>query len=258
MMDGKVNNGDNMLRLVKNKMKERKKGAISIITVLLSLGAVIILIGIITTYEHQMIIRNFEAVSDLAAVESLRKYMDENALRNEKLVVKEENLTKIRDDFLKRIRSNTPSKTYSILRIEIPTIDSDGNVVFSDSQIKEMDFPNSKTTSFYGPTTVVNNNIDVAQTSYFIGGTTTDKCAFEISKISGNLAASGKKKKDAYILTSKVTIFFDTNSFINNLSFSLLNYVNILSGNERSVITKQIDKNTIAVTIQTIGEVVLR
>lgn len=38
----------------------------------------------------------------------------------------------------------------------------------------------------------------------------------------------------------------------------MLNYVNILSGNSRQIVTRQIDEGIIAVTIQAIGEVVLR
>ena len=80
----------------------------------------------------------------------------------------------------------------------------------------------------------------------------------ELTRTTGNLATSGTKEKTSYILSSKVTIFFRTNASINQLTEELLNYVNILSGNERSVITKQIDKTTLAVTIQAIGQVVMR
>ena len=80
----------------------------------------------------------------------------------------------------------------------------------------------------------------------------------ELAKVSGNLAVSGIKKKDSYILTSKVTIVFKTNSSTNKMAINMLNYVNILSGNSRQIVTRQIDEGIIAVTIQAIGEVVLR
>ncbi|WP_373262072.1 hypothetical protein [Hungatella hathewayi] len=259
MMAGQMKiKGGNMLNSIKQMLSKKKKGAISIISVLLSLGAVVILIGIITTYEHQLIVRNLEAVADLAAVESLRKVIDENSLRNEKLEIKPENMKKIRKDFLDRIRDNVPNTTFEILKIEIPSIDSYGNVIFTGSDINTMSFPNSESSGFTGPTTIVDNDTDISRTSYFVGGNSTDNCVLEVAKINGNLAVSGSKKKEAYILSSKVTIFFRTNSSINRLSMNLLNYVNILSGNERQIITKQIDKSTIAVTIQAIGEVVLR
>lgn len=247
----------NMQKLQK-LWKPKKKGFISIVSVLLCLGAIVILMGIITTYEHQLIIRNLEAVADLAAVESVREVIDENSLRNEVLEVKADKMDKMRENFLRRIRDNIPTKTFEIIRIEIPTINGDGYVAFTGTDLEEMTFPNSKDAPFVGPTTVVDSETGISRTSYFVGGGSTDRCAMELARISGNLAVSGSKKKDAYILSSKVTIFFKTTSSLNNLSYSLLNYVNILSGNERAVVTKQIDKETIAVTIQTIGQVVLR
>ena len=65
MMDGILNGG---IKTVDKKVK-KKKGFISIIYVMLLLGGIIILTGIFTTYQHQLIIRNLEAAADLAAVE---------------------------------------------------------------------------------------------------------------------------------------------------------------------------------------------
>lgn len=240
------------------KTDYKKNGFISIVYVVMILGAIIILMSIFTIYQHQLIIRNFEAAADLAAVESLRQQIDEAALRNEVLQVKEENLNKIRKGFLEKIRNHLPSNTYEIIRIEIPTISDTGVIEFPEMDVKDMDFPNSETTPFTGPNTVVDAATGIARSSYFVDGNSSDNCAIEVAKVSGNLATSGTKKKDAYMFTSKVTIFFKTTSNLNRMSISMLNYVNILSGNEKQIVTKQIDRNTVAVTLQAIGEVVLR
>ena len=91
-MDGRVkhNMRDKILDIFKNKINGRKKGFLSIIYVIMILGAVVIMTGVFTVYQHQLIVRNFEAAADLAAVESLRQHIDEAALRNEDLLVKPE------------------------------------------------------------------------------------------------------------------------------------------------------------------------
>ena len=143
----------------------------------------------------------------------------------------------MRAAFLDKIRKHMPSNTYEIVRIEIPEINTEGKVVFNSDEVKTMTFPNSESAAWAGPTTIVDGTRGFSRTSYFVGGTTS---------------------KDSYILTSKVTIFFKTTSSINALSSSMLNYVNILSDNERQIITEQVDRGIIAVTIQAIGEVVMR
>lgn len=259
-MDGRVrhNMRDKILDIFKNKINGRKKGFLSIIYVIMILGAVVIMTGVFTVYQHQLIVRNFEAAADLAAVESLRQHIDEAALRNEDLLVKPEKMDSMRAAFLDKIRKHMPSNTYEIIRIEIPEINTEGKVVFNSDEVKTMTFPNSESAAWEGPTTIVDGTRGFSRTSYFVGGTTSDNCAMELARISGNLATSGSKEKDSYILTSKVTIFFKTTSSINALSSSMLNYVNILSDNERQIITEQVDRGIIAVTIQAIGEVVMR
>lgn len=254
MMDGILNGG---IKTVDKKV-EKKKGFISIIYVMLLLGGIIILTGIFTTYQHQLIIRNLEAAADLAAVESVRKVVDEADLRNEKLLIKDDKMDEMRDIFIKKIRDHMPSHSFEILRVEIPTLDEDGNVVLTGADIEEMDFPNSDTTPFTGPYDSEDTVKHVQKTSYLMGGSTSDNSAMELSRVTGNLATSGQKEKTSYVLSSKVTILFKTNASVNRLSFELLNYVNILSGNTRTVITRQIDEQTIAVTIQAIGQVVMR
>ncbi len=243
---------------VEIKLKRKKKGAISIIYIFLIIGAIVVIGGVMTTYQHQLIVRNFEAAADLAAVESVRKVVDEAALRNEKLEIKPEKMVEMRDIFLKKIREHMPSSTYEIIRIEIPTVDIHGNVLLNGTDIKAMNFPNSTSAPFNGPFDSEDTTKHVKKTSYFVGNNTSDTAAMELTRTTGNLATSGIKEKTSYILSSKVTIFFKTNASINKLTEELLNYVNILSGNERSVITKQIDKTTLAVTIQAIGQVVMR
>ena len=238
-------------------MKKRKKGAISIIYIFLIIGAIVVIGGVMTTYQHQLIVRNFEAAADLAAVESVRKVIDEAALRNENLEIKPEKMVEMRDIFLKKIREHMPSSTYEIIRIEIPTVDIHGNVLLNGTDIEAMTFPNSTSAPFNGPFDSEDITKHVKKTSYFVGNNTSDTAAMELTRTTGNLA-TGTKEKTSYILSSKVTIFFRTNASINQLTEELLNYVNILSGNERSVITKQIDKTTLAVTIQAIGQVVMR
>ena len=167
-------------------------------------------------------------------------------------------MVEMRDIFLKKIREHMPSSTYEIIRIEIPTVDIHGNVLLNGTDIEAMTFPNSTSAPFNGPFDSEDITKHVKKTSYFVGNNTSDTAAMELTRTTGNLATSGTKEKTSYILSSKVTIFFRTNASINQLTEELLNYVNILSGNERSVITKQIDKTTLAVTIQAIGQVVMR
>lgn len=249
---------NHLLQLLKSKITRKKQGVVSILYVIMILGAIVILTGVFTVYQHQLIIRNFEAAADLAAVEALRQNIDEASLRNEDLLVKPEKMNQLRSSFLEKIRTHMPSNTFEIIRIEIPEIETDGTVKFNSDDVETMTFPNSDAAAWVGPTTIVDNTRKFSRTSYFVGGTTSDTCAMELARISGNLATSGEKEKDSYIFTSKVTIFFKTTSSINKLSSSLLNYVNILSNNERQIVTRQVDQGVIAVTIQAIGEVVMR
>ena len=246
-----------MWRKMREKLNKKKKGFISIVYVVMLLGAIVVLGGVLTVYQHQLIVRNFEAAADLAAVESLRQAIDEPSLRNEVLAIKEDKLDELRDSFLKKIRNHLPSSSYEILRVEIPTIDANGVVTIPAGDIKTVAFPNSSA-AFSNESTITNPSTGIARTSRFIGGSNSDNCAMELAKVSGNLAVSGIKKKDSYILTSKVTIVFKTNSSTNKMAINMLNYVNILSGNSRQIVTRQIDEGIIAVTIQAIGEVVLR
>ena len=250
-----------MLKIILNKLRKtshinnKKKGALSIPFVIVCLIMVVLFTTVLTEFQHRLIIRNIEATADLAAVEALRAYIDEDALRDENLQIKEEDLPKIRDLFLKKIRENLPSSSYAIERIEIPTVVN--RVVQLDEVGENQDFPNSDTTPFNGPHAAMEDGKEV-RTEYYVGGNSTDTAAMSIVKDLSNLATSGEKPKTSYILTSKVTMIFKSTSLLNNMTLSLLNYVDIFTDRSTSIVTNQIDQNTIAVTIQAIGKVTLR
>lgn len=245
------------LKKIKDKLNKKKKGVLSIPFVIACLAALVLFITILNEYNNVLIVRNLEATSDLAAVESLRAYIDEESLRDEKLEIKEENLPEIRKLFLKKVRENLPSHSYGIIRIEIPTVAADGTIVIPDNY-KDVDnqaiFPNSEDAAFAGPYATNSG----ARTEYLVGGDSTDVAAMSIVKDTTNLATSGEKKKTSYILTAKVTVLYKVNPLFNTIRTSLLNYVDILSDQVTSISTEQVDKNTMAVTIQAIGKVTLR
>ena len=250
-----------MIKKLLNKLNKsphivgKKKGVLSIQFVIVCLVMVILFSTVLTEFQHHLIIRNLEATADLAAVESLRAYIDEEQLRDETLTIKEEDLPKIREIFLKKIRDNIPSNSYTIERIEIPTV-VNGEVELSEDWMNQ-DFPNSDTTPFDGPHAALKDGKEV-RTEYYVGGNSTDTAAMSIVKDLSNLATSGEKPKTSYILTSKVTVIFRSTSLLNSMEYALLNYVDIFTDRSTSIITHQLDKNTIAVTIQAIGKVTLR
>ena len=243
-------------KLIKNPhFNNKKKGVLSIQFVIVCLVMVVLFSTVLTEFQHQLIIRNIEATADLAAVESLRAYIDEEQLRDESLSIKEEDLPKIRELFLKKIRDTIPSSSYAIERIEIPTV-INGEVQLQEDW-EDQDFPNSDTTPFDGPHAAMQDGKEV-RTEYYVGGNSTDTAAMAIVKDLSNLATSGEKPKTSYILTSKVTVIFRSTSLLNAMEFALLNYVDIFTDRSTSIVTHQLDKNTIAVTIQAIGKVTLR
>lgn len=248
--------------ILKKKLRGKKRGVLSIPFVLGCLAALVIFVTILNEYNNYMIVRNLEATSDLAAVEALRAYIDETALRDEKLEIDPGDFPEIRKLFLEKIRDNLPSHTYGIIRIEIPTINSDGTIVIPsgyDDPKNTGIFPNSYLTSFTGPYETNNNT----RTEYLMGGNTTSMAAMSIVKDTSNLATSGTKTKTraSYILTAKVTVLYKVDGLYNTVKTSLLNYVDILSSDVNAVTsirTNQVDKNVMAVTVQAIGKVTLR
>lgn len=248
-----------MLKKIKQK---KKKGMLSLLFVITCLAMVVIFTTILNEYNNFLIIRNCEATADLAAVESLRAYIDETALRDEKLEITtndagEPDLNGIRSLFIKKIRENIPSHSYNIIRVEIPSVRSDGTVIiptnYADTTNQSI-FPNTADTLFQGPYSLDGGK----ETAYYLGGDTTDVAAMSIVKDLTNLATSGEKPKTSYILTAKVTVIYKVHPLYNIIHSNLLNYVDIFSNRVTSIKTVQVDKNTAAVTIQAIGKVTLR
>lgn len=238
-----------------NKKGLKKKGAMSVQFVLVCLITVVIIMTVLTEFQHHLIIRNLEATADLAAVEALRKYVDEQELRDENLVIQESDLVNVRKEFLEKIRENLPSNSFVIERIEIPTLEN--GVVKVEEDYNNQNFPNSSTTPFDGPHATMQDGKTV-RTEYYVDGTSTDNAAMSIVKDLSNLATSGEKPKTSYILTSKVTVIFRSTPLLNKIRYGLLNYVDIFTDKTTSVITEQVGPNSVAVTIQAIGKVTMR
>lgn len=246
-----------LLSLKENKtIKSLKKtGAMSIQFVLVCLVTVVLITTVLTEFQHMLIIRNIEATADLAAVEALRMYVDEQELRDENLVIQESDLPNIRRVFLEKIRENLPNESFAIERIEIPTLQG-GTVQISEDYMNQQ-FPNSDTTPFNGPHATYQDGKAI-RTEYYVDGTSTDNAAMSIVKDLSNLATSGEKPKTSYILTSKVTVIFKTTPLLNTVQYGLLNYVDIFTDKATAVVTQQVGPDSLAITIQAIGKVTLR
>ena len=126
--------GAGMLNNIKDRLlklgKKRKKGAMSMMFVIGSLAALVLFTSIIYEYSNIIIVRTFESAADLAAVEALRTYIDEDSLRNEDLQLAtytagddnpdcydegDPKCIAVRDLFLQKIRESMPSHSAKVL-----------------------------------------------------------------------------------------------------------------------------------------------
>lgn len=244
-----------------------ESGAMSLSFVILCMTALVLFMTVMNEYQSIMIIRNIEAAADLAAVESLRKYIDEKAVRNEALLIDADkdgretadDMDLIRTDFINRIKRSFPDRTYAIVRVEIPEING-GEVVIPD------DYANA---AFFNSLSVAEGGTGFGEAvsydggkrvEYYLNGSSTTDSAFSIVRDNTNLATSDSdgKTRTSYFLTAKVLIIYRTTSTLNSFRTNILNYVDILSDEITRVDTQQLDPYTTAVTIQAIGKVTLR
>ena len=256
-----------MLREIRRKLKNRS-GVVSMPFVIAVMAALILLSTIIEEYQSQMIIRQVEAAADLAAVEALRKNIDEVALRNEHLSIDTdgdgresyEDMDKIRTDFINMIRDSLP-KTTRIVRVEIPNI-RNGNVEIPEN-CETATFPNSLAAADGGNMFLEGQETnDGKRVEYPLNGVTTDSAAMSIVKDTSGLMTSNSETKDrtSYFLSAKVLIIYKRYGLLSSARTAILNYVDIFQGEGAStrISTAQIDKHTARVTIQAIGKVTLR
>lgn len=243
--------------VLKSRLKEfscdTKRGTIMPVFVAICLISVIIVISALSEYNNILIVRNLEAAADLAAVESLRKYIDEDALRNERLEINEEDLPKIRDLFLEKVRNHMPDGSMQILRVEIPTV-KDGEIVIP-ADFETAEFPYSTSADFvdYG------SQQDDTQQWYLLGGNTIANSSVAIIRDTSNIDTASRKSRTSYIMTAKVTIIYETIGLLNNSDYNLLNYVDVFTNNPVSIETHQVnDKRVNCITIECEGKVTLR
>lgn len=259
--------GDYVTVKIREKLKENK-GVVSIPFVIAVMAALILLSTIFEEFQSQMIIRQIEAAADLAAVEALRKNIDETAMRNENLSIDSngdgresfEDMDKVRTDFITLIKDSLPKNT-RIVRVEIPTV-RNGEVVIP-ANYETASFPNSAASDEGGTTFLEGEESeDGTRVEYLLNGVTTDSAAMSIVKDTGGLMTPNSDTKDrtSYFLSAKVLIIYKRYGLLSSARTTLLNYVDILSGEGAStrIKTTQIDKNTACVTIQAIGKVTLR
>ena len=256
-----------MLNKLKEKLKD-ESGVVSLPFVIAVMAALILTATILEEYQSQMIIRQIEASADLAAVEALRKNIDEVALRNENLAVDSngdgretfEDMDKVRTDFISMIRDSLPDNP-NILLVEIPTMHN-GNVVIPND-ISTASFPNSKP-SEEGGSIFLEGEVtnDGKRVEYLLNGITTDSAAMSIVKDTTGLMTSNSDTKDrtSYFLTAKVLIVYKRYGVLSSARTAILNYVDIFQGEGENarINTAQIDAHTACVTIQAIGKVTLR
>jgi len=245
--------------VIKSIFKKKKKGTLSLPYVILCMGALALFISMLFEYRNILMVRNFESVTDLASVESLRLAVSENALKNEVLQLDYDkdgaetvaDMNMIRDTFLEKVQNSMIANGGSILRVEIPQINSQGEIIIPQ-EYQTAAFPNSHTNSFHGP---YGNE---SRYMYFLGGDTSETSAMSIVCDRTNLASSGTKIKTSYMLTAKVVVIYKTNGLVNTFSEQSVKYTDIFSGNVTVVKTQRLDNNVNAITLQVVGKVTLR
>ena len=246
-----------IIAVLKHRLKtmsaKTKRGTIMPVFVIICLIGVIVLISALSEYNNILIVRNLEAAADLAAVESLRKYIAEDALRNERLEIKEEDLPKIRDLFLEKVKTHMPEGSMQIIRVEIPTV-KDGEIIIPEN-FETADFPYSTSTDFVDYGSQQNDT----QQWYLLGGNTVANSSVAIVRDTSNIDTASKKSRTSYIMTAKVTIIYETIGLLNNADYNLLNYVDVFTDNPVSIETHQVnDKRVNCITVECEGKVTLR
>lgn len=250
-----------MIKRISEKLKKEKNGSLAIPMCILALTLIAVFTIQLTDWNNTHIIRSFEAASDLAAVESLRTYIDEKELRQERLELTGINgseaerlkvLNDIRDLYMEKVRASMPTGTGNVVRIEIPTIVS-GKIEIPDG-FDDSSFPLSSGGTWYGPVVV-----SPERTEYYLGGHSADTASMTIAKDTSGLASSGNKARTSYFIETKCTVIYKTlGMFDSGATWNRLNYVDILTDNTITLDTKRIKNGMTAVTIQTMGKVTLR
>lgn len=239
--------------IIQKTITTKKRGVIMPAFVAICLIGVIVVLSAVSEYNNILLVRNLEAAADLAAVESLRKYVDETALRNERLEIPEEDLPKIRDLFLEKIRTHIPDGSLNVVRIEIPTI-IDGHISIPDN-FETANFPYSTSTDFVDYGSQQNDT----QQWFLLGGDTVADSSVAIVRDTSNIDTASKRSHTSYIMTAKVTIIYETVGLLNNADYNLLNYVDVFTDNPVTIETHQLkEKRVNCITIECEGKVTLR
>lgn len=241
-----------MLDIFKNRTKTKVSGETSIMYVVGCLIGVVIFMMALSEYSNYVIVRHIEAVSDLAAVEAVRAYIDEEELRNERLTIKDEDIPKIRDLYLKKVREHLPDRGADIIRVEIPEI-IDG-VIYIPDDYETAIFPNSTSTAFVS----LGDQIDGTQQWTLLDGTTPGNSACALVKDMSNINTASTKAKTSYIFMAKITVIYKTNPLFGSAGGNLLNFVDIFTDTPVSLTTVKNDPKVNCVTIESQGKVTLR
>lgn len=242
--------------MLKEKFKKRIRRKVSGDTMMLyvvaSLIGIVVFMMALSEYSNYVVVRHIEAVSDLAAVEAVRAYVDEEELRNERLTIKAENVPKIRDLYLKKVRECLPNRAAKILRVEIPTI-VDGVIAVPDNY-ETMTFPYSTSTAFID----MGDQQGGEQQWYLLGGTTPGNSSAALVRDTSNINTASTKSKTSYIFMVKLTVIYRTNPLFGNLGGNLLNFVDIFTDTPVSIATVKNDRAVNCITIESQGKVTLR
>ena len=243
---------NNMWKKIKKKLWKQRSGELSIAYAVVTLIGVMVFSMAFIEYNNYMIVRHIEAVSDLAAVEAVRKYVDEEELRNERLVIKPENIPRIRDTYLEKVRENLPSRVADILRIEIPSIE-DGVIEISDNYLTDV-FPNSTSEAFVD----MGDQQNRTQQWFVLDGTTPGDAAAAVVRDTSNINTAAKKQKTSYIFTVKLTVIYKTMPMFSRPGGNILNFVDIFTNTPVTIVTTKNDPTVNCITIESQGKVTLR
>lgn len=249
----------------------KKKGAISLPYVILITGTVIVFASVFNQMKNNLAVRNFESVTDLAAVETLRKFVDEKALANEHLQMDADgdgketsaDMDLIRDEFLASIRKSVFENTSYAIRVEIPDVDENGEPV-PPADWKNGTFENSQSAAtgkkghFSELHYIGSADKPEERYAFYLDGTNTENSAMSIVCDRTNLATSGLKGKQSYMLTAKVMIIYNAMPLLNKFEKQSVGYTDIFSDNVTVVRTDRLAPDVNAITLQIIGKVTLR
>lgn len=241
-----------LIEKIKRKIHKKRSGETSMLYVVASLIGIVIFMMALSEYSNYVVVRHIEAVSDLAAVEAVRAYVDEEELRNERLTIKAENIPKIRDLYLQKVRSCLPDRAAKILRVEIPTI-VDGVIEIPDDYETAV-FPYSTSTAFVD----MGDQQEGKQQWFLLGGTTPGTASAALVRDTSNINTASTKSKTSYIFTVKLTVIYKTNPLFGNLGGNLLNFVDIFTDTPVSIATVKNDRTVNCITIESQGKVTLR